>query len=79
MLTYNSYEYGTRTITYGGYSKSIVVNQDYIVKIPQGMNKEKSAPLLCAGITTYSPLKNFKIGSNHKVGIALPLWLKKIP
>ena len=70
VLTYNSYEYGTRTITYGGYSKSIVVNQDYIVKIPQGMNKEKSAPLLCAGITTYSPLKNFKIGSNHKVGIA---------
>ena len=70
VLTYNSYEYGTKTITYGGYSKAIVVNQDYVVKIPKGMDKEKSAPLLCAGITTYSPLKYFKIGSNHKVGIA---------
>ena len=53
-----------------GTQRAIVVNQDYVVKIPKGMDKEKSAPLLCAGITTYSPLKYFKIGSNHKVGIA---------
>ena len=69
VLTYNSYEYGTKTITYGGYSKAIVVNQDYVVKIPKGIDKVKSSPLLCAVITTYSPLKYFKIGSNHKVGI----------
>ena len=69
VLTYNSYEYGTQTITYGGYSKKIVVKEGYVIKIPDGMNKSKAAPLLCAGITTYSPLRNFNIGSEHRVGI----------
>jgi len=69
VLTYNSYEYGTKKITYGGYSEKIVVKEGYVIKIPDDMNKSKTAPLLCAGITTYSPLRNFKIGSNHKVGI----------
>jgi len=70
VLTYNSYEYGTKNITYGGYSKSIVVKENYVIKVPEGMNMEKTAPLLCAGITTYSPLRHFKINSSHKVGIA---------
>ncbi len=70
VLTYNSYEYGTKNITYGGYSKSIVVKENYVIKVPEGMNMEKTAPLLCAGITTYSPLRHFKINNNHKVGIA---------
>ena len=69
VLTYNSYEYGTKIITYGGYSKKIVVKEDYVIKIPDGMDMSKAAPLLCAGITTYSPLRNFKVGPNHKVGI----------
>ena len=51
VLTYNSYEYGTKNITYGGYSKSIVVKENYVIKVPEGMNMEKAAPLLCAGIT----------------------------
>ena len=70
VLTYNSYEYGTKNITYGGYSKSIVVKENYVIKVPEGMNMEKAAPLLCAGITTYSPLRHFKVNSSHKVGIA---------
>ena len=69
ILTYNSYEYGSKNITYGGYSKTIVVKEGYVIKIPEGMDKSKTAPLLCAGITTYSPLRNFKVGSNHNVGI----------
>ena len=70
VLTYNSYEYGTKNITYGGYSKRIVVKENYVIKIPQGMDKPKAAPLLCAGVTTYSPLTHFKINKHHKVGIA---------
>lgn len=70
VLTYNSYEYGTSNITYGGYSKSIIVKENYVILIPDNMNLKKTAPLLCAGITTYSPLRYFKIGPEHKVGIA---------
>ena len=70
VLTYNSYEYGTKNITYGGYSKSIVVKENYVISIPFEMDMSKAAPLLCAGITTYSPLRHFKINKSHKVGIA---------
>ena len=70
VLTYNSYEYGTKNITYGGYSKSIVVKENYVIHIPSEMDLAKAAPLLCAGITTYSPLRHFKINNTHKVGIA---------
>ena len=70
VLTYNSYEYGTKNITYGGYSKSIVVKENYVISIPSEMDMSKAAPLLCAGITTYSPLRHFKINKSHKVGIA---------
>ena len=62
VLTYNSYEYGTTKITYGGYSKKIVVKESCVIGIPKGMIKEKTAPLLCAGITTYSPLRYLNVG-----------------
>lgn len=56
--------------TYGGYSNNIVVNEHFALKVPQDAPLEKVAPLLCAGITTYSPLKFSKVGKGMKVGIA---------
>ncbi len=55
--------------TYGGYSNTIVVDQAYALRIPDSLNLAATAPLLCAGITTYSPLRHWKIGKGHKVGI----------
>lgn len=67
--TYNSLEKGTETPTYGGYSKAIVVREEFVVSIPQGMDPAAAAPLLCAGITTYSPLKHWNAKAGQKVGI----------
>ena len=68
--TYNGPEQGTRANTYGGYSDHIVVRESFVLGIS---HKESDlaavAPLLCAGITTYSPLMQWKIGAGHKVGI----------
>lgn len=55
--------------TYGGYSKHIVVNHDFVVSIPTNLNLAAAAPLLCAGITTYSPLIHFGVRPHHKVAI----------
>lgn len=55
--------------TLGGYARSIVVTQDFVLRIAQQENLECVAPLLCAGITTYSPLREWRIGKGHKVGI----------
>jgi uncharacterized zinc-type alcohol dehydrogenase-like protein len=68
-LTYNSADPHTGGITYGGYSKSIVVNQDFVLRISDKLDLAASAPLLCAGITTYSPLRLRKIGKGHKIGV----------
>lgn len=57
------------TFTKGGYSNCIVVNENYIVSVPETLNQPGAAPLLCAGITTYSSLKYNQIGAAHKVGI----------
>lgn len=57
------------TATMGGYSNNIVVNEDFVLKVSEKLAVEKVAPLLCAGITTYSPLRKWKIGNGHKVGI----------
>lgn len=57
-LTFNGLERDGQTPTYGGYSTRITVNEDYVLRIPHGMHLKRVAPLLCAGITTYSPLKN---------------------
>lgn len=56
-------------ITYGGFSESIVVNENYVVHIPGTLNLAGAAPILCAGITVYSPLKHWKAGSGKNVGI----------
>ncbi|WP_413999466.1 NAD(P)-dependent alcohol dehydrogenase [Flavobacterium sp. W1B] len=67
--TYNSYERGTKIPTYGGYSTSITVDQDYTLRISDKLELSGVAPLLCAGITTYSPLRYLKVGKGHKVGV----------
>ena len=56
-------------ITQGGYSSAIVVDQDFVLRIPEGISLPHAAPLLCAGITTYSPLKHWQVQPGHKVGI----------
>lgn len=67
--TYNSYERDGKTITYGGYSKQIVTTEDFVLKVPETLDLKAVAPLLCAGITTYSPLRKWGIGKDHKVGV----------
>jgi len=67
--TYNSLERDKKTPTYGGYSKMIVAHEDFVLHVSDKLPIEKVAPLLCAGITTYSPLRHWKVGKGHKVGI----------
>jgi uncharacterized zinc-type alcohol dehydrogenase-like protein len=67
--TYNSTEMDKKTPTFGGYSSQIVVNEDYVLKIREQANLAAVAPLLCAGITTYSPLKRFNVRAGQKVGV----------
>jgi len=69
VLTYNSYEKDGKTITHGGYSTKIVADEDYVLKVPPKLPLEKVAPLLCAGITTYSPLRYWKVGKGHNVAV----------
>jgi len=68
-FTYNSEEKHVGGVTYGGYSESIVVTEDFVLSVPKKLDLAAAAPLLCAGITTYSPLRRFKVGKGHKVGI----------
>lgn len=70
VLTYNGPDRALGGTTYGGYSTSIVVNQAFVLRIPKAMDPASAAPLLCAGITTYSPLRHWKAGPGKKVGIA---------
>mgnify|MGYP003507997020 FL=1 len=67
--TYNGPLFGGPN-TYGGYSDNIVVREDFVLRIAPGQNLAAVAPLLCAGITTYSPLRHWKVGPGQKVGIA---------
>lgn len=67
--TYNSLERDGKTPTYGGYSTKVTVDQNYVVSIPAGIPLDAAAPLLCAGITTYSPLRHWKIGPGMKVAV----------
>lgn len=67
--TYNSYEKEGKTPTFGGYSDCIVVDEAFVLKISPKLDLSKVAPLLCAGITTYSPLRHWKVGKGQKVGI----------
>jgi uncharacterized zinc-type alcohol dehydrogenase-like protein len=67
--TYNSYERDGKTPTYGGYSEAIVVDENFVLHIPDNLPLDKAAPLLCAGITLYSPLMHWKAGPGKKVAI----------
>ncbi len=68
-LTYNDSDRHDRMPTFGGYSEKIVVSDKFVVKIPDGMDLTGAAPLLCAGITTWSPLRHWKVGKNSKVAV----------
>ncbi len=68
-LTYNGYERDGKTPTYGGYSTLITVDENYVLRIPEGIPLECAAPLLCAGITTYSPLKHFGLKAGDKLAV----------
>jgi len=69
VFTYNSTELDKKTPTLGGYASHIVVKDKYVLKIKKGLPLDRVAPLLCAGITTYSPLKRAKIKKGHKVAV----------
>jgi uncharacterized zinc-type alcohol dehydrogenase-like protein len=69
VATYNGTERDEKTPTFGGYSNQIVVDEDYALKIPAGLTLANVAPLLCAGITTYAPLRRFKVGAGSRVGV----------
>ena len=67
--TYNGYERDKKTIAFGGYSNKFVIDQDYAIKIPNSLSFEGVAPLLCAGITLYSPIKHWKVRSGSRVAV----------
>ena len=67
--TYNGLEQDKKTPTYGGYSKMIVADQDFVLQISDKLPMQNVAPLLCAGITTYSPLRHWNVGKGHKLAV----------
>ena len=68
-LTYNGEDKILGGVTYGGYSDSIVVDEAYVLRVSNGLDPAGAAPLLCAGITTYSPLRHWNVRKGQKVGI----------
>ena len=68
-LTYNSEDKHTGGVTYGGYTESIVVDEHFVLRMPSRLELAAAAPLLCAGITTYSPLRHWNVTKGNKVGI----------
>lgn len=67
--TYGGLDKETEEVTQGGYSKHIVVREEFVVGVPKKLDISKAAPILCAGITTYSPLKKWNIGKGSRVGV----------
>ncbi|KAA6438337.1 NAD(P)-dependent alcohol dehydrogenase [Dyadobacter flavalbus] len=67
--TYNSPDKYLDTPTFGGYSESVVVDENFVLRVPENLELAATAPLLCAGITTYSPLRHWNVGPGKKVGI----------
>lgn len=67
--TYNSYERDGTTLAMGGYSNYFVIKEDYAVHIPSNLPLQGVAPLLCAGITLYSPIKHWNVGAGKKVAV----------
>jgi uncharacterized zinc-type alcohol dehydrogenase-like protein len=68
-LTYNSPDKHLGGVTYGGYSESVVVDEHFALSVPAGLDLAGTAPLLCAGITTYSPMRHWGVGPGKKVGV----------
>lgn len=68
-LTYNSPDKHLGGVTYGGYSDSIVVDERFVLRVPSNLNPAGVAPLLCAGITTYSPMRHWGVAKGKKVGV----------
>jgi uncharacterized zinc-type alcohol dehydrogenase-like protein len=68
-LTYNGTEMDRKTLTYGGYSTQLVVDERFALRIPEGLDPAAAAPLLCAGITTYSPLRQWNCKPGDRVGV----------
>lgn len=68
-FTYNGFEQDKKTITQGGYSNTIVVHEDFTLRISDKLDLAATAPLLCAGITTYSPLRHWKVGKGQKIAV----------
>jgi len=68
-LTYNSEDKHLGGVTYGGYSESIVADEAFVLRVPGGLDLAGAAPLLCAGITTYSPLRHWNVRNGQKVGV----------
>ncbi|OZG72239.1 hydroxyacid dehydrogenase [Hahella sp. CCB-MM4] len=69
VATYNGQDRVDQSVTYGGYSDSIVVKEEFVLSIPEKLDAAKAAPILCAGITTYSPLIHYGVKPGDKVGI----------
>ncbi|MCA9277667.1 MAG: NAD(P)-dependent alcohol dehydrogenase [Phycisphaeraceae bacterium] len=70
VFTYNSDDpHGTTAHTFGGYSTAMTINEDFVLRVPENLDPAATAPLLCAGITTYSPLAHWKVTKGQKVGI----------
>jgi uncharacterized zinc-type alcohol dehydrogenase-like protein len=69
VLTFNSSDKHLGGVTYGGYSESIVVDQRFVLRVPSNLNLAGTAPLLCAGITTYSPMRRWGVANGTKVGV----------
>ncbi|MDB5240651.1 MAG: alcohol dehydrogenase GroES protein [Spirosoma sp.] len=67
--TYNGLEQDKKTPTYGGYSNTIIVNEDFVLHVSDKLDLAAVAPLLCAGITTYSPLRHWKVGKGNKLAV----------
>ncbi len=67
--TYGGYDKHLDTTTHGGYSESIVVDEDFVLRVPENLDLAGLAPVLCAGITTWSPLKHWKVGKDSKVAV----------
>jgi uncharacterized zinc-type alcohol dehydrogenase-like protein len=70
IMTYSSIDPQDGSLTQGGYSDHIVVRQEFVCRLPDALDISRAAPLLCAGITTYSPLRKFNVGPGRKVGVA---------
>jgi uncharacterized zinc-type alcohol dehydrogenase-like protein len=68
-MTYGGLDRITQEMTQGGYSKHVVVRQKFVLRVPEGLDLSRAAPLLCAGITTYSPLRTWNVGPGSRVGV----------